>query len=191
MKKFLITMLFLSVFIFVSCDGGTTENAENTEDTEDIEDTDTCEHGDVRNCVDFESFERCVNGSWTTISLKHKGLEWSCVRSDCKESSGERLPNIQELRMLIQNCPQTEYPKPSGQDIWCELEDPDHLDSGVLCDGCPVDNIGKYSVFGDTDMLRSSSELKGYDILWYANFFKASIDKHYKTENYFDTRCVR
>jgi hypothetical protein len=181
---------------FVNDDAETDDisQADNEELNETLNDSDnaaTCEHGDVRNCVDFESFERCVDGSWTTISLKHKGLEWSCVRSDCEESSGERIPNIQELRMLIQNCPQTEYPKPSGQDIWCELEDPDHLDSGILCDGCPADSSGKYSVFGGTDLLRSSSELQYYDIIWYVNFYTASIDRHYRTENYSDTRCVR
>ncbi len=201
--------VFISFFVFLlllSCSDGKSntndedqfvnddaeiDETENDSDADDAEDADTCEHGAVKNCVDFESFERCVDGSWTTISLKHKGLEWSCVKSYCKESSGERMPNIQELRALIQNCPQTEYPKPSGQNIWCELEDPDHLDSGISCDGCPVDSSGKYSVFGGTDLLRSSSELQYYDIIWYVNFYTASIDRHYRTENYSDTRCVR
>ncbi|HNW15357.1 MAG TPA: hypothetical protein PLD55_11550 [bacterium] len=160
------------------------DETENDSDADDVEDAATCEHGAVRNCVDFESFERCVTGSWTTIILKHKGLEWSCVKSYCKESSGERMPNIQELRTLIQNCPEVEYPKPEGLDSWCEIE--------KLCVGCDYDKSGKYSVFLDTGWLRSSSvtEIDNQNPVICLNFSNAGMDICYLTEKR-DARCVR
>jgi hypothetical protein len=197
-----IMRLLISFFIFLlllSCSDGKSntndedhfvndeaeiDETENDSDADDVEDADTCEHGAVKNCVDFESFERCVNGSWTTIILKHKGLEWSCVKDWCSENSGFTFPTIQELRTLIQNCPEVEYPKPEGLDSWCEIE--------KLCVGCDYDKSGKYSVFLDTGWLRSSSgtDIDTQNPAMCLNFSNAGIDICYLTEKR-DARCVR
>lgn len=186
-----LVISFFVFLLFLSCsDGKSNTNDEDhfvndgAEIDETVNDSDfdnvaTCEHGAVRNCVDFESFERCVNGLWTTNSLKHKGLEWSCVTDWCSE-----FPTIQELRTLIQNCPEVEYPKPEGLDSWCEIEN--------LCVGCGYDNSGKYSVFGDTGWLRSSSvtEIDNQNPVICLNFSNAGMDICYLTEKR-DARCVR
>ena len=127
--------------------------ADEISDEADVDDADieaideTCTERDIKNCVDFESFERCVEGSWKTISLKHEGLEWSCITSGCSGSNS--LPTIQELRTLVQNCPEVEYPEPEGLDYWCEID--------FLCTGCGYDDNVEYSVFLDTGFLRSST----------------------------------
>jgi hypothetical protein len=155
-------------------------------DQGDCVDSDECKNREVRNCVDFESFERCVDGSWKTISLKHKGLEWSCETSGCALWSS--YPTIQELRTLVQNCPEVEYPKPDGVDYWCEKE--------VACVGCGPDKSVEYSVFLDTEKLMSSTVAEMLlsfphgNALICLNFSNAGMDVCYETENY-NTRCVR
>ncbi len=137
MKKIILVALLLSVFVFVSCDRG--------------------------NCSgDFPNY--------------HKGLCWSNKAPDTMswndawvycESLGGRLPKIQELRMLIQNCPETEYPKPDEQYPWCKIEDPGNLTSGYssynMCRGCSFDDSGKYSVFRDIGRFWSHTSSWYYD----------------------------
>jgi hypothetical protein len=204
MKKILVTMLLLAVFMVVSCGGSDTGNTGDTGDTGNTGDTgdtgEPCEteedEGKVRSCVDFESFERCVEGSWKTISLKHKGLEWSCRfpntinwqdAMDYCEDNGWRLPTISELRTLIQNCPATETGGECGVTDSC-LSGDCWNDS---CSGCGYDSSGKYSVFGDTGWFWSSSSYVDYtDFAWYVNFNVGGVFHSYKTDND-GARCVR
>ncbi len=170
---------------------------ETEDDGENDIDSLLCRDGEVKNCVDFESFERCVDGLWETISLEHKELEWSC-RDIMKwdeaitfcEGLGGRFPNIQEVRMLIKECPQTEYPQPDGQEPWCEVEDPWSLGDSD-CSGCAASGIGKYSVFGDPNLLLSSSSLLDTtEHAWFVHFLDGSVSgihKSFRTS----VRCVR
>jgi len=90
------------------------------------------------------------------------GMKWQAAVDYCS-SIGGRLPNIQELRSLVQDCPALEYPKPASfTGGWCALEDPGHLTGADLANcsnACEWDtqNPGKYSVFGDYDWMWSSS----------------------------------
>ena len=72
---------------------------------------------------------------------------------------------------MIRNCPQTEYPKPDEQDIWCEIEDPDYT-----CHGCAFDDAGKYSVFDDAGVFWSSSVyVNDTSNIWGVHFDNAGI----------------
>ncbi len=129
---------------------------------------------------------------------RHKGLCWSDKSPDemtwsdaisyC-EGLGGRLPYIQELRMLIQNCPKNEYPKPYGQDPWCEIEHPGNL-GGSPCAGCNFDGSGKYSAFGDIGYFwSSSSDPYNARQAWNVDFYNVFVLINYKTQNYY-ARCV-
>ncbi len=116
-------------------------------------------------------------------------MTWSNAITHCTGLGG-RLPNIQELRMLIKECPKNEYPKPDGQDPWCTIEDPGNL-GGSSCSGCPSDSSGKYSVFGDTGWFwSSSSHVNHTNFAWYVNFNNGYVGSHGKASNG-NARCVR
>ncbi len=129
----------------------------------------------------------------------HKGLcwsdrltstNWANAISYCEDMGG-RLPNIQELRMLIQNCPQTEYPQPDGQDPWCEIEDPDKLASGDWTDACNPECSGDLNVFGNTGYFRSSSShVDNTDNAWGVSFGYGNVSNRNKATLYY-AMCVR
>lgn len=141
----------------------------------------------------FRIEDQCVAGAL------HKGLYWSPRSTSTMTWSnaisyctglGGRLPNIQELRMLIKECPKNEYPKPDGQAPWCTKEDPGDL-GGSSCSGCTSDSSGKYSVFGDNVVLWSSSSyVSNANYAWYVGFYHGSVNIYDKTD-YFYARCVR
>ena len=226
MNKRVISIVAVVLLMLVSCgdngddngDAGNTGDSGNTGNTGDTADTgntgdtgnsgnsgntgdtgntgDPCDEGDVRNCVDFDSFDRCVDGTWETISLTHDGLEWSCVApgivdhyeaiSYCGDNGG-RLPTISELRTLIQNCPDTETGGACGVTDSCL-----HSDCwNDACDGCSSDFNGKYSVFGDTGWLWSSSvQSDDTDYAWNVYFYYGYVSFHYRYY-YRYVRCVR
>ena len=102
-----------------------------------------------------------------------------------------RLPTINELRTLIQNCPDTE---PDGA---CEVNDPACLSYSCRTDPCATGCSSSHgSKLGDYDFLWSSSTVS--DLLnaaWSVCFsngsvFYASKDDDGKT-NYSYVRCVR
>jgi len=164
--------------------------------------------------LDIMLFEqKCIKGKWEDTEVCqcaseeypyfHKGLCWSDKSSntmnwndaiDYCEDLGGRLPNIQELRMLIKECPRVEYPQPDDQTELCEIEDPDKLTYDArtqLCDGCSPDSSGKYSVFADTGWFWSSSELSDSLVSsWSLGFSNGSVDSF--NENHGNNvRCVR
>jgi hypothetical protein len=115
-------------------------------------------------------------------------MTWHEAVTYC-ENLGGRLPTISELRALIQNCPATQT---GGS---CEVTDSclsyyDCWDD--QCFGCEEDPSGKYSVFGDTDWLWSSSEEQdstGY--AWQVFFFLGIVHFDIKTDEEAYVRCVR
>ena len=101
-----------------------------------------------------------------------------------------RLPTIDELRTLIQNCPDTE---PGGA---CDLEQEDHSSCYHTCD---IDGefSGKYSKLGDIRIELWSSSITYTDpyppttrSFWVVDFAYASIWGGYEN-NEEDIRCVR
>jgi hypothetical protein len=92
--------------------------------------------------------------------------------------------------MLIKDCPKNEYPKPDGQEPWCELEDPDNL-GGSSCDGCDGDGNGGHSAFGDTEWFWSSSSYVGYPgLAWSASFNNGYVG-YMEKASYYYARCVK
>ena len=101
-----------------------------------------------------------------------------------------QLPTIDELRTLIQNCPDTE---PGGA---CDLEQEDHSSCYHTCD---IDGefTGKYSRIGDIRTALWSSSITYTDpypqttrSFWVVDFTYASIWGGYEN-NEEDIRCVR
>lgn len=116
-------------------------------------------------------------------------MTWSNAITYC-EGLGGRLPNIQELRMLIKECPKNEYPKPAGQDPWCEVEDPGNL-GGSSCTECGSDSSGKYSIFGEIHLLWSSSlNVSNVSNAWHVFFRVAEVHNSSKAQGFY-ARCVR
>lgn len=100
-----------------------------------------------------------------------------------------RLPTIDEIRTLIQNCPATE---PGGA---CDLEKEDHSSCYYACD-IDGDFQGIYSRIGDvrTDLFSSSEAEPDYYSttrkFWYVDFAYASIYATLETNEH-NIRCVR
>jgi hypothetical protein len=117
----------------------------------------------------------------------HKGYCWSNTASSLFNLSGAlsycdglggRLPNIKELRMLLHNCQQIEYPQPDGLTDWCQVTDTCVESScrNDACSGCPVDYSGKYNVFGETGAFSSSTTyVDGTNHIWIVEFTYASV----------------
>ena len=98
------------------------------------------------------------------------------------------LPDINELRTLIQNCPATET---GGS---CLISDPDHLSDSDLsdaCNGCPEYSGSCHSRLGDTDWLWSySMPLYLPGLAWRVNFRNGHIGYNSKSDSFY-VRCVR
>ena len=128
---------------------------------------------------------------WSNKSTNE--MNWSDAKNYCKslEEDGYsdwRLPTISELRTLIKNCPATEA---GGA---CKVTDSClsvHKCGNDICKGCNRFEDGRYSKFGDTTWLWSSSELSDYtDAACFVYFYFGSVranPKDYKSE----VRCVR
>jgi len=117
-------------------------------------------------------------------------MTWSDATTYC-EGLGGRLPKIQELRTLIQNCPETEYPQPDGQTDWCEIEDPDKLTEGDWSTDCYSYCSGDLNVFGDTEWFWSSSVyVDNTDNAWYVYFSNGRVLNTSKTSGRY-AMCVR
>ena len=115
-------------------------------------------------------------------------MKYSAAISYCSDSemngyggySDWRLPTINELRTLIQNCPATQFPQ-IGEES-CGITHPDHLsyndDWNSACNGCTYDenNPGQYSKFGETGWFWSSSTLSDYtEYAWNVNFLNGYV----------------
>ena len=124
-------------------------------------------------------------------------MTWSEAQDFCKSLSfyGEewRLPNIDELRELVRNCPATE---PGGS---CKVSEEGNCLAGNCSapkDSCTCErkpkNRGFYSMFGDADYigLWSSSTLSNDDKkAWGAVFFSGMIGSLGKDAKLY-ARCV-
>ena len=141
--------------------------------------------------------DSCPTVDGNTWSLKSSGTKtWSAALDYCDNLtscgySDWRLPNINELRTLIQNCPGTQT---GGA---CAVSEPDHLASSDWSDNCYCDymknNGGYYSKLGDDDNVRlwSSSTLSDYpDNALYVYFDYGRVGSSYKDDSSL-VRCVR
>ncbi|MBP5406363.1 DUF1566 domain-containing protein [bacterium] len=127
-----------------------------------------------------------------------KTMNWNEAKTYCKNLNQDgydtwRLPIIDELRILIQNCTTTKL------DGFCKVsEKKGHLsfkDKDKNCE-CPIrrNNGGYYSTLGDTDSIwlwSSSSEDNNTDNAWSVNFGNADVDSKNKKSSNLHVRCVR
>ena len=122
-----------------------------------------------------------------------KTMEWDDAMNYCKNlneggHNDWRLPNINELRTLIQNCPATQ----SGGE--CKVTDSCLSYSDCrndACNGCSSDSSGGHSKFGDTRWFWSSSvRSDNSDKTWGVSFDDGGVSFGSKsTDDY--VRCVR
>ena len=143
--------------------------------------------------------KKSESGGGTKIGSLHwskrspKLMTWNAADKYCEELTEGgytdwRLPNIDELRTLIKNCPKTET---GGE---CKVSEK----SGCLSSNCwqPRGSCfceygGDYSKLGDTGGLWSSSTLSGStDGAWYVDFENGGVDYSNKSGNIY-VRCVR
>ena len=111
---------------------------------------------------------------------------WSSAGTYCDSlGSGWRLPNISELRTLIQNCSGT---VPGGS---CAV-DSDHLAPSYYSSDncvCGENSSGKYSKFGEICELWSSSESTRDGYAWGVYFEKGYVNEYEKNDS-LDVKCV-
>ena len=121
-------------------------------------------------------------------------MNWSSAKQYCENLSEGgytdwRLPNIDELRTLIKNCPKSET---GGQ---CKVSER----SGCLSSNCwqPrgscfCEDGGDYSKLGDTGVLWSSSTSSdSTDLAWRVNFVYGGYVHYFNKSFYTYVRCVR
>ena len=186
MKKiFVFIALFSLVFMLTSCgggneDSGTTDSGENG--------TPECSPSSETPCIDSES-----GLTWSAKAIEK--MSWEDALNYCKDYSekdisGWRLPDINEWRTLIQNCPGSVT---GGS---CAVKDSECLSfdscwsEECRCTRC---EDGRYSRLGDTDCFWSSSVDAGYtefDAAWTVVFDSGDLYIDDKQFTYF-VRCVR
>ena len=97
-----------------------------------------------------------------------------------------RLPDIDELRTLIENCPETETGGACGITGRCLSQS---NCKNQACNGCEI-KAARYSRLGDEDLFWSSSfRPESSNNAWYVDFNYASIHGHSDKKK--SVRCVR
>ncbi len=138
--RYLLAVIVCAVFALTGC-GDKTSSATDADSVKPDNDV----------CPDTNFFCREHDGRYWSDPWPSKET-WT---SGWCKSKGGRLPTISELRMLVQNCPSTETGGACGTVddclYYCACEQ-------VGCTGCAQSTTGKYSVFGDTSQLWSSSQ---------------------------------
>ncbi|HNZ53250.1 MAG TPA: DUF1566 domain-containing protein [bacterium] len=122
-----------------------------------------------------------------------KTMSWSESKKYCENLKEDgysdwRLPAINELRTLIKNCT---YTVTKGKcNVTNDCTDRDKCHSSY-CDGCPYRIDGEYSIFGDSGVFWSITELSDGSVKsWTIDFGYAEIGYNYRIKKYF-VRCVR
>jgi len=177
MRKLLISLMFILVFVLGSCGG------------------DDSSKDDGVKCTGSNKFCNSNDGTlwWSDVYIE--GLDWTMANNYC-EILGGRLPTISELRTLVKNCSGTVTGGSCNvtDDCLCYSSSCDCLDENCICENeFYVDHyIHEYSVFGDTFALWSASESSDMDqdYAWYVDFRIAHISTNIKTSPLL-FRCVK
>ena len=124
---------------------------------------------------------------WSGVSKKV--MNWDSAKQYCaglKEGNENdwRLPNIDELRTLVQKCPQTETGGTCAVTENCLSQS---SCQNTACMGCESKN--GHNKLGDKGFFWSSSISPDNNNAWYIDFTYASVHNHSKSEKH--VRCVR
>ena len=175
-------------------DSGDSEPGDNPDtdsgdsDTDDNGDTLTPETPAFPQCSP-SSAKPCILGKLIWSETKKTKLSQGGCNTQCTNlneggySSGWRLPTINELRTLVQNCSKT-VSLPEGV---CQVSNTCNTTSCKTESDCKCSSGADYSKLGDTDSLWSST--KNDQGAWYINFFNAYIDSTLTSEKK-SARCV-
>lgn len=141
----------------------------------------------------------CVDpNTGTTWSKKNLSLQtYDAAESFCENLieggySDWKLPDIDQLRSLIQNCSATEAGSPSCK-ISLENNCVSSFSECPCGQYCDLDSSGTYSKFGDTAYFWSSTETATTNTYWVINFYSAAFLNNDKESgsNEYGARCVR
>jgi len=164
MKRFFVCFAMITMFLMIGCGGGSSS--------------------DSGNCATINS------GWWSPLSSDtmewQEALDYCDGLNECGYSDW-RLPNINELRTLIQNCPNSQT---GGS---CAVSAPDHLSlDDWSIEDCHCDNGGHYSLLEDDEnvTLWSSSESDNSNIAWNVGFLTGDVGYLNKSTKLW-VRCVR
>ena len=173
MNKFFVILTLCSHFIFIGCGGSESEEREKSED-----------------CTTIDG------NMWSTLSSDtmywDDAVDYCHNLTECGYSDW-RLPNINELRTLIKNCPG------SQTDGSCAVKDPNCLSDSCWSEDCYSycgyrENNGYYSKLGDDDnvwLWSSSVWSDGSGIAaWLVGFISGGVHRDYKSYTH-SVRCVR
>lgn len=174
MKKIIAFFLICPLFLIFSCGGGESEP-----------EIPECDENFVFPCTDA-----ATGLAWSEKTIHSKIWSEAVFYCENLEEFGVkkwRLPNIDELRTLVQECRGTVT---GGE---CMVSDARGCLSYDSCWStsclCKFDESVKYSKFGDLGGLWSSSEM-GDEGAWYINFYEAEIVDVHKQNSYY-VRCVK
>ena len=127
-------------------------------------------------------------------------MSWKTAVDYCDELnksgySDWRMPNIDELRTLIKNCPESE---PGGE---CPISESDGVLSQLYVTSCMGCGYGSFDKLNDADILWSASTVEeDQNYAWFVSFSGAEISVAYKYEDdceelyngcVITVRCVR
>lgn len=137
--------------------------------------------------------------TWSAKALNTMNWETAVSYCDDLTESGYsdwRLPNISELRTLIQNCSRNEMPDGS-----CGVIDTGDPSTSCLssdcwtsetCGFCEGDSTGGHSKFKETDWFWSSSvQSDNSNYAWGVGFNYGAVDRYGKYDDSYVVRCVR
>ena len=166
MKKFFVfAAVFTAMFLMVSC-GGSDSNS-----------------------ITYPWTDPDTNLTWSSLK---DGLSWDEAGSYCNSLneggySDWHLPTIDELRTLIQNCPEN---MTGGS---CQVSAENNclsMECASNCRECQLNETG-YSKLGDEYWLCSSSTLsENPDLVWYLTPATGSVIYN-NNSNCKNVRCVR
>ena len=138
------------------------------------------------------SSKPCILGKLIWSETKKTNRTQGGCNTDCNNlneagySSGWRLPTINELRTLVQNCSKT-VSLPDGV---CQVSDDCIQTSCKVENNCKCSSGNDYSKLGDTDSLWSGTKVdSSMSAAWYINFSNAYIDSTNTSEKK-SARCV-
>jgi len=122
-----------------------------------------------------------------------------CTNNDTNGYEDWRIPNIDELRTIVDGCEKTEF-LDLAPEVNCPVHhNSDYSDWNINCEGCNVfEGNGDSNCYLKDDLencfnnMWSSSNTGIIDSNWYINFPKASIYEKSKDGNIcMNVRCIR